>query len=331
MNAKHHHLSRYRYGMLILLVLTAVLLRMPASAEPGTLQDQPADSEPVAETTSTSSETDSTSGESAIARRTRQEKRTGEFPFVITPHKPNYVLPLSYNTTTHSEPFSERDGDIDGTEVKFQISLKYQLMENLFQSGTDLYIAYTNLSFWQAYNKDASSPFRETSHEPEAWLSVDTGWTFGSVTCTRILVGAVHQSNGRGGSLSRSWNRLYMNFIFEAGDVYFSVKPWYRLPEDEKTGPDDPTGDDNPDIDAYMGYGELGILYQHGAHNFAMTLRNNLRSSGNRGAVELGWSFPLFKRLRGYVQYFNGYGESLIDYNASTNRFGAGLLLTDFL
>jgi phospholipase A1 len=58
-------------------------------------------------------------------------------------------------------------------------------------------------------------------------------------------------------------------------------------------------------------------------------LRQNF-SEGN-GAVELGMSFPIYGRLNGYIQYFNGYGESLIDYNHNVERIGLGILLTDLL
>jgi phospholipase A1 len=60
-------------------------------------------------------------------------------------------------------------------------------------------------------------------------------------------------------------------------------------------------------------------------------LRNNLRDD-NRGAVELSYSFPIrHTRLKGYLKYFNGYGESLIDYNHRIQSFGVGFLLSDWL
>jgi phospholipase A1 len=37
------------------------------------------------------------------------------------------------------------------------------------------------------------------------------------------------------------------------------------------------------------------------------------------------------RRVKWFLQYFNGYGESLIDYNAYTHRFGIGIALTDWL
>ena len=65
-------------------------------------------------------------------------------------------------------------------------------------------------------------------------------------------------------------------------------------------------------------------------HQFEITIRNNLEKDTNRGAVQLGYSFPFNDRVKGYVQYFNGYGESLIDYNRFQERISIGFKLSDW-
>ncbi|HEY5644667.1 MAG TPA: phospholipase A, partial [Pseudomonadales bacterium] len=92
----------------------------------------------------------------------------------------------------------------------------------------------------------------------------------------------------------------------------------------------DSSGDDNPDIHRYMGYGELLLAYRRQDQVLSMLLRNNLMSD-SRGAVELNYSFPLTDKVKGYVQYFNGYGESLIDYDRKVERIGIGFAINDFL
>jgi outer membrane phospholipase A len=42
-------------------------------------------------------------------------------------------------------------------------------------------------------------------------------------------------------------------------------------------------------------------------------------------------SYPFTSHLRGFVQYFNGYGESLIYYNEPTQRLSIGVKMTDWL
>lgn len=273
----------------------------------------------------------SVDNESALQKRRLQEEMTQDNPFVITPHKPNYILPVSHNDTPNTSPFLAGTEEIDNIEIKFQFSFKLPLAKDVFHNNGRLYFAYSNLSFWQAYNKDVSSPFRETNHEPEIFLTVDNDWNFFGMTNRTNALGIVHQSNGRSGALSRSWNRIYGLFLFDRGNLLLAFKPWYRIPEADKASPTDPDGDDNPDIHKYLGYGELYAFYKWENQTLGLMLRNNLQKHDNRGAIQLDWTFPISSRIKGYLQYFNGYGESLIDYNSSVNRIGIGVLLTDWL
>jgi phospholipase A1 len=274
--------------------------------------------------------TDQEQETSVASERVRQDKKNILVPFTLMAHKPNYILLGAHNTHGYDSALfqgaaMDQSLAADNTEAQFQLSVKFPLAVNLFHS-MDVYAAYTNHSFWQVYNRENSSPFRETNHEPEAWLQFNPGWTLWGFTNTSNILGIVHQSNGRGGNLSRSWNRIFANFIVERGNLALGFKPWYRIQEDA----DD---DDNRDITEFLGHGEIRAAYKYKEHVFSVMSRNSIESGFGNGALELSWSFPLlhYPYVKGYVQYFTGYGESLIDYNNYVNKIGIGLSLTDWL
>jgi phospholipase A1 len=80
-----------------------------------------------------------------------------------------------------------------------------------------------------------------------------------------------------------------------------------------------------------MGPGEIRMFYEWKKYVLGLMVRNNFRIDDQKGAEQIELSFPLTRRIKGYFQYFYGYGETLIDYNARTNRVGVGILLTDWL
>jgi len=261
---------------------------------------------------------------SAIDQRQQDEAFAENNRFSLLPYKQNYILPLTYNLKPNNLAYANVEDDIDRLELKFQLSFKVPLAKGLIAGHGSLFAGYTQQSFWQAYNGSESSPFRETNYEPELYADFPTEYSLLGLRSRFVSVGLSHQSNGLSGDMSRSWNRIYALAAFERGDFYCAIKPWFRVPENNKD-------DDNPDMDKYLGYGELYALYIRGEDRFGMMLRNNLRSE-NRGAVQIDWSFPLpGDRLHGYLQYFYGYGESLIDYNHINNRIGLGIIVSNWL
>ncbi len=266
-----------------------------------------------------------------IKNRIKKELEAYDNTFALIPHRNNYILPITYQTDPNEAPFSETNASLMNTEIKFQVSFKLPVTEKpLFKNNGYLYLGYTSVSVWQAFNVDESRPFRDTNHEPEAILMFTTDTHFLGAHIPLINVGYVHQSNGQSGTFSRSWDRLFMEFFLEYEKFYIAFKPWWRLPERPKRNEFDTKGDENPRIYDFYGYFELRAFRRLGSNDLSLMLRNNLRSD-NKGAIELNYSRPYTKKVRWYLQLFHGYGETLLDYNHRNTRVGLGITMNNWL
>ncbi|RUR36066.1 phospholipase A [Vreelandella populi] len=256
-----------------------------------------------------------------LNERRQLEQESTRNPFSITTHRTNYLFPVSYNSRQNEENFKNitTDSSPGSNEVKFQLSVKVNLAEDIFGEVGDVYFGYTQRSWWQAYNTDASSPFRETNYEPEIFIDFDNAWSALGWVNTRNRVSFNHQSNGRSDPLSRSWNRVYLESIFQRGDWALTLAPHWRVPESDND-------DDNPDIDRYMGYGDIRLAKRlNNNHEISAQWRGN--PSADHHGVQLDYSWPTFGNLRAHMQYYYGYGESMIDYDNSVHRLSIGFSL----
>lgn len=246
----------------------------------------------------------------------------------IRSYQPVYLLPAFWTSSKNELPHSPnpdntetKDQNLKSTEAKFQISLKTKAVENLIGDNGDLWIGYTQSSRWQVYNEDESRPFRETNYEPEASLIFRTNYNLLGLNGRLLGLTLNHQSNGRSDPLSRSWNRVMVNLGFEKDNFALMVRPWYRLDEDFKD-------DNNPDIKDYVGRGDITGFYRHNENEFSLMLRHSLKGGDDsHGALQFDWTFPIKGKLRGNFQIFDGYGESLIDYNHRATYVGLGVSL----
>ena len=234
-------------------------------------------------------------------------------------HRDNYLLLGNYSSSSNIAPY--RDITPAGIKAKrveltYQLSLKTKALEQVAGLPVDIWLAYTQQSFWQAYNHAASSPFRETNYQPEVMAVVPLHTEVGGFHLRFVNFSLIHQSNGQTGTLSRSWNRVYTEFGIDRGNFALNARIWRRLDNAK-------TNNDNPDIVDYLGRGDLTAVYRENGHEYSAMVRRNF--STNKGAVKLGWAFPLTTNLKGYVQGFAGYGQSLIDYNYSQKSIGAGV------
>ena len=221
-----------------------------------------------------------------------------------------YYEPI-YMLFTHD--FSKKP-DRKADELHFEFSFERPIAYDALGLGEKISFAYAQNSWWQITQD--SAPFRESNYRPELYVSAPVPFA------DELKIGAMHESNGKGGEESRSWNRLYAQSTWSSDGFSITPRAWYAFWLDRT----------NEDIADYMGYGDLRASYTFGKQRLSALWRNNLHFDGsNRGAIELNYSFPIFNSgFYGYLRYFNGYGESLADYKRSVNKIGIGLSFVEF-
>lgn len=248
-----------------------------------------------------------------------REKPASDMELALELHKPLYFLFLQSESL---------DGyQINRSELywKFQVSLKSRALDcslniNDQKIPMAFYVAYTQKSFWKIFWE--SSPITESNYNPEGFVDVD--WQWKSLKIGRIAI--EHESNGRDGPSSRSWNHFYWkpSFVVKPNNFELTVSPKIWLMNFA-------VAQENSDIVDYYGWGELYVSL-----NFKTFLIEAMgRGGGKSGGLttEISAMFPLnriipklvsSKRFNLYLQYWNGYGESLLEYKRHTTRFGAG-------
>jgi phospholipase A1 len=261
-----------------------------------------------------------------VVERSKRENAASANTFAIAFHRPTYILPYYYTGTTYNRIYKNETPNsetLKHNELKFQLSFKVPIWKNILNFPSTFYLGYTQMSYWQAYDKDPF--FRSTDYEPELFIANELNWhLLNNWQLNFFNVGAVHQSNGFGGSLERSWNRMYVSAVASSDHLILVVKPWIIMRDNAYQR-------QNPDMAKYMGYGQIVVAWKYNNQVFSLETRNLIESGGRRSGTSLSWSFPMTKYLKGYMQVFSGYGQSLIEYNHRTTSAGVGIALSNWV
>jgi len=214
----------------------------------------------------------------------------------------------------------------DNPAAKFQVSFKFKLLTDDGWLATNaawfkgLTFAYTQRSLWAI--TEYSSPFYDTSYMPE--LFYETPWVpIGRGFRITGHAGYGHESNGKDGPASKSINKLTatVSIARDFGKWTATVTPtvWYYIADMS----------DNPDMQSYRGYGDLTVSVGR-SDGLKVSVYGRAGYNLKRGAVQIDATYPidfLTRSIAVYftVQYWNGYGESMLDYNKTQQSLRAGI------
>lgn len=201
-------------------------------------------------------------------------------------------------------------------DAKFQLSIRQRLTKTVLPFNSLLMLTYTQKSFWDIYQN--SFPFADNNYNPG--LALAKPFIVHNKLEGLGILAFEHESNGRGDSLeSRSWNY----FVFTGTYFYnpyftFQAKVWAGW-----------AGSDNPDLLDYRGYGLLAVNYRSKNNRLWISAIVNPRKGFKSFNTQLELNLKLNKIANQYffVQWYDGYGESLLEYDQYTSMIRIGFCI----
>lgn len=243
---------------------------------------------------------------------------------------------------TYEPVYFVAGGDFSPVTAKFQLSAQYRVLlpqqeERAVEPGPwddverffhHAYMGYTQTSVWEL--SSPSAPFLDTSFRPAVYYyDGDIGWPRGPWERFGLQAGFEHESNGQGGSDSRSLNIAFVRPIFTFGDesrYHFTVAPkiYAYLEKSE-----------NSDIPDYRGYVDLLLKFgKLEGFELTATLRKGTKKGYGSAQIDLTYPVALLASKLGtflQVQYFYGYGDTLLQYDRNVHsQLRAGLMIVPY-
>ena len=203
----------------------------------------------------------------------------------------------------------------ENADVKFQISIRQRLTKSVLPFNTFLMLTYTQKSFWDMY--DSSAPFRDNNFNPGLMLAKP-------IISDNKLKGMAymaleHESNGKGGEESRSWNYLvFSGAHFLNARISVQAKFWAGW-----------LSSDNKDLYNYRGIGILAFNYRTLDERFVLSAVLNPRKQVWKVNTQLEMSYKVTPKSNQYIflQWFQGYAENLLEYNQYSSMVRIGICI----
>jgi len=220
--------------------------------------------------------------------------------------------------------------------AKFQFSFKYRILSfDDFSEEMEgwpqrtLQFGYTQRSLWDL---DAnSSPFYDTSYMPSLFYQFlskasVTEEDRGGAKWLGLQTGYQHESNGQGSVASRSLNTMYLR----SGALFGRADRWHAIVQGrvfEYIG----GLSDNPYLKDYRGYGEWQAVVARGSGP-SLSYIGRAGKDLSHFTSQFDLNLPVKTHLLDFatyflIQYFDGYGESLREYDRHSDTIRAGISL----